>query len=174
MPEGSFTCEDVGALAGEKAEELEICPAQQEEGEEQWQWRAEVGGARAEIIVDSAADESVCPQDWAWQFGTGPSRKHLKLVNANGGSITHFGSRQVAFQPDETAGRVLGVGFEVTDVKKPLLSVKRVCEKGNTVHFGPGAEDNYIQNVASGERIRLHRKGNSYVMRGALLSHNPL
>ena len=126
----------------------------------------------AAITLDSAADESVCPQGWAQQFGMEPSRKNLKLVNASGGAITHFGARQVAFQP-EAAGRVLGVGFEVTDVKKPLLSVKRVCEKGNTVHFGPGDSDNYIQNVASGERIRLHRRGNSYVLRGALLSQNP-
>ena len=85
----------------------------------------------------------------------------------------HFGTRHVAFQPDDTGGRMLEVGFEVTDLKKPLLSVKRVCEKGNTVHFGPREEDNYIQNVASGECIRLQRRGNSYVMRGELLDQNP-
>ena len=94
-------------------------------------------------------------------------------MNASGGPIAHYGSRQVAFQPDEAAGRVLGVGFGVTDGKKPLLSVKPVCEKGNIVHFGPGDDDNYIQNVASGERIRLQRRGNSYVMRGELLDRAP-
>ncbi len=33
---------------------------------------------------------------------------------------------------------------KVADVKKPLLSVKRIVEKGNKVSFGPGIEDNYI------------------------------
>ena len=51
--------------------------------------------------------------------------------------------------------------------------MKRVCEKGNIVHFGPGDGDNYIQNVASGECIQLQRKGNSYVLRGTLLSQSP-
>ena len=80
----------------------------------------------AEITVNSDADESVCPHGWARQFGMGPSQKNLKLVNASGGPIAHYGSRQVAFQPDEAMGKVLGVGFEVTGVIKPLLSVKRV------------------------------------------------
>ena len=146
-----------------------ICTAQ----EEAQQQRGEACGVRAEITVDSAADESVCPQDWARQFGTGPSRKHLKLVNAGGGPIAHYGSRQVAFQPDNSAGRVLGVGFEVTDVKKPLLSVKRICERGNTVHFGPAEGDNYIHNVANGEKINLKRRGNSYVLRGSLVCRSP-
>ena len=79
----------------------------------------------------------------------------------------------MAFQPDAAAGRVLGVGFEVTDVKKPLLSVKRICERGNTVHFGPSDDDNYIQNVVNGEKLPLQRKGNSYVLRGSLLSQTP-
>ena len=30
----------------------------------------------------------------------------------------------------------LGLTFQVTDVRKPLLSVKRLTEKGNTVCFG--------------------------------------
>ena len=127
---------------------------------------------RTDITVDSAADEPVCPHDWAHQFGTEPSRKQLKLVNASGGPIAHYGARQVAFQPD-AATRILGVGFEVTDVKKPLLSVKRICEKGNTVHFGPDDGDNYIQNVANGEKLPLQRKGNSQVLRGALVCPNP-
>ena len=127
----------------------------------------------AEITVDSAADESVCPRRWAEQFGTGPKSRQLKLVNASGGPIAHYGSRRVAFQPQDAAGQVLGVGFEVTDVKKPLLSVKRICEKGHTVHFGPNDADNFIQNIVSGERLKMQRKGNSYVIRGELCGHNP-
>ena len=152
---------------------VDICTAQerQEEGEEELS--GGVCGVSTEITVDSAADESVCPRRWAEQFGTGPKRRQLLLVNASGGPIAHYGSRQVAFQPQGSAGQVLGVGFEVTDVKKPLLSVKCMCEKGHTVHFGPKDADNFIQNIVSGERLQMQRRGNSYVIRGELCGHNP-
>ena len=97
-----------------KDDELDVCAAQGE--------GHECSVQAAEITVDSAADESICPQVWVQQFGMEPSRKNLRLVNASGGAITHCGARQVAFQP-EAVGRVLGVGFEVTDVKKPLLTL---------------------------------------------------
>ena len=31
----------------------------------------------------------------------------------------------------------MNLRFEVADVKKPLIAVKRICEKGNLVSFGP-------------------------------------
>ena len=52
-------------------------------------------------------------------------------------------------------------------------SVKRIGEKGHTVHFGPNDADNFIQNIVSGERLKMQRKGNSYVIRGELCGHNP-
>ena len=80
---------------------------------------AEVCGVATAITVDSAAEESVCPRGWAEQFGLDPVAKgrELKLVNASGGEIPHYGSRQIAFRADE-AGRLLHMGFEVADVKK--------------------------------------------------------
>ena len=149
-------------------ESLDVCPVEEERQAEEAE---EVCGVQAEITVDSAADESVCPRQWAEQFGTGPKRRDLKLVNASGGPIAHYGSRKVAFQPDGTAGRILGVGFEVTDVRKPLMSVKRICERGNIVQFGP--EESFIQNLQSGEKLKMHKRGNSYVLRGAFTDVNP-
>ena len=45
--------------------------------------------------------------------------------------------------------------FQVAQVHKPLLSVRRVTEAGNLVSFGPGAKDNFIQNKNTGEKIAL-------------------
>ena len=56
------------------------------------------------------------------------------------------------------------LGFQVTDVKKPLVAVKRICEKVNVVQFGPGANDNFISNKQSGAKMYLKPKGRSYVM----------
>ena len=40
----------------------------------------------------------------------------------------------------------MGLAFQVADVKKFFLAVKRCIEKGNHVTFGPKSEDNYIIN----------------------------
>ena len=46
----------------------------------------------------------------------------------------------------------MSLTFQVTSVNKPLLSVKRVTEKGNHVSFGPKPEDNFIVNKKTGEK----------------------
>ena len=58
------------------------------------------------------------------------------------------------------------MGFQVTDVKKPLLSVSCLCEKGHVVQFGPDAQSSFVMNVATGERLCLQRRGNSWVIPG--------
>ena len=58
-------------------------------------------------------------------------------------------------------GSVKTMSFEVTDVTKPLVAVRRIMEKGNEVHFG---KECYIRNVHTGERIPMRRKGGSYVI----------
>ena len=142
-----------------------VCPVGKE-NEEELEDR-EVCGVATEITVDSAAEESVCPLRWAEQFGLKPVEKGcgMKLVNASGGRINHWGSRTVAMH-EAGSGKMLEMGFQVTDVKKPLLAVSRLCEKGNIVQFGPDPCQNFVYNVASGERLMLQRRGNSWVIPG--------
>ena len=67
--------------------------------------------------------------------------------------------------PVETEGKKLCFGFQVTDVKKPLISVKRIVEKGNYVCFGPEPKDNFIQSGRNGDKLMLQPHGRgSYVM----------
>ena len=54
-----------------------------------------VGGGRAEITVDSGAEESVCPWDWGTQFQLRPASKWMTFRNASGGIINHYGTREV-------------------------------------------------------------------------------
>ena len=55
--------------------------------------------------------------------------------------------------------------FHAAEVSKPLLSVKRITECGNLVHFGPTAEDSFIQNVSTGDRVYLRETPTgSYVL----------
>jgi len=55
--------------------------------------------------------------------------------------------------------KCMGLTFQVADVKKPLVAVKRITEKGNWVVFGPGKEDNYIENKSTGDKMLLTPNG---------------
>ena len=66
---------------------------------------------------------------------------------------------------ESTPTKQLGLAFQVTDVKKPLMAVKRIVEKGNIVHFGPEEKDNFIQNTATGDKLPLKPNGRgSYIL----------
>ena len=132
-----------------------------------------VAQVSTEITIDSAAEESVCPQKWAEGFGLQRADRPLKLVNASGGRIEHFGNRAVSFNPENGEGRTMEAKFEVTNVRKPLMAVARVVDAGNVVQFGPRPQDNFIMHVGSKDKVYLRRKGNSFVLKGEL-AENPL
>ena len=52
-------------------------------------------GAPAEITVDSAAEDSVCPHDWGSQYGLQDASEWMHFVNASGGKINRDGQREV-------------------------------------------------------------------------------
>ena len=55
-----------------------------------------MGGEKATITFDSGAEENVCPREWGENvFGTREASTWMQFRNANGGSIEHFGSRDV-------------------------------------------------------------------------------
>ena len=118
-----------------------------------------------EIVVDSAADESVCPWEWAkaFQIKDIPEGRRMRLKNASGGKIQHYGEKVIHFKTggDDT---VKGMKFQVCDVQRPLAAVWRMVEKGNEVHFGPKAEDNFIFNPDTQEKVMMRRKGRSFVL----------
>ena len=114
-----------------------------------------------DITVDSAADESCWPKGQGNAFKTKLSTKKIILKTANGSEMGHYGEKDITFRND---GDIVGLRFQVTDVRKPLLAVRRLVEKGNVVQFGPEPEHNYIMNVETGKRIMMERKGGSFVI----------
>ena len=59
----------------------------------------------------------------------------------------------------------MGLTFQVAEVKKPLISVKRITEKGNKVCFGPEEGDNFIENTKTGDKVPLRQNGRgSYIL----------
>ena len=119
-------------------------------------WRKSGGG---EITVDSAAEESVCPQAWGEQYQTRRPARWMRFVNASGGEMNHYGEKTATFMTK--SGDVMSLGFQVSDVRKPLTAVWRIAEKRNKIQLGPLDEDNFIMNVASGKKVAMGRKGGS-------------
>ena len=128
-------------------------------GKKQW---AHLGVG--DIVVDSAADESCWPKGQGDAFPTRPAKKAITLRTANGGAMGHYGEKEVTFR-NEGDGEIVGLKFQVTDVRKPLLAVRRLVEKGSVVSFGPDPNDNYIYNKATGKRIPMEKKGGSFIIK---------
>ena len=120
---------------------------------------------RGEIVIDSGAAESVCPQDWASAFPTkavAPGQeRHFR--NASGGRMSHYGEKRVRGTVDGMEGPI-SMLFQVSDAKNALASVARITERGNLVQFGPDPADNYIFNPSSGDKVMLRRKGNKFIL----------
>ena len=69
--------------------------------------------------------------------------------------------------------RIIGMPFQACDVKRPLASVKKICEKGNLVQFGPTTKDNFIMSITTGEKIWLSMEKGQYVMEASLVTDSP-
>ena len=156
-----------------------VLAAEQDDGcgqpEESWvnlvgAQRVQVGGKGwaslgvGEIVVDSAAEESCWPVDQGGAFETKPSRRNIVLKTANGAEMRHYGEKEITIK-GSSDGEVVGLKFQVTDVKRPLLAVRRLVEKGNVVMFGPEPHQTYILHVASGRRIPMERRGGTFVIK---------
>ena len=74
--------------------------------------------------------------------------------------------REISLCAVERKSRRMAINFQVADVKRPLMAVKRMTETGNKVVFGPKEKDCYIENLESGERLRMYEKGHgSYALK---------
>ena len=131
---------------------------------------------KCEITVDSGAEESVWPEGLLKEEPTVKGNKKKRFITASGHEMNHFGKQQVKFiQPG--GDKVHAMNFEVTEVTKPLVAVRRVVENGNRVVFGDDDGDgyvNYIQNKKTGARIPMREKVGSYVIDVELLAASSL
>ena len=120
-------------------------------------------GGEGDIVVDSAADESCWPAGQGDAFPTKPSARRMLLKTANGGEMTHYGQKEITFNHDGSAD-VVGLTFQVTDVKKPLLAVRRLVERGNKVVLSANEGESYIQHVETKTKVPVRKKGGPFVI----------
>jgi hypothetical protein len=120
---------------------------------------------KGDIIVDSAADESCWPVGQGDAYPTKEASRKMVLRTANGGDMEHYGEKEIFMKYDGGEERdPVGLRFQVTDVRKPLLAVRRLVERGNKVVLAGGEEESYIMNVATGVKIPIKKKGGSFVI----------
>ena len=75
----------------------------------------------------------------------------------------HYGAKEATFKTQKEK-TIMSLGFQVSDVQKPLAAVWRIAEKGNLVQFGPRPEDNFIRNIQTNQQVQMVRRGGSYVI----------
>ena len=91
--------------------------------------------------------------------GFGKKAKHQKFKKFDFTSRIEEVKFIGAVEDERAGGAAMGLNFQVTDVRKPLLAVKRITEKGNVVQFGPAESDDNIKNKLSGKKILIRKKG---------------
>ena len=110
-----------------------VCQVQSSPPDDDSFWMIAVSassGRNARILVDSGADEHVCPTDFASATPLGPI-KGGTLHDAQGHMIEAHGTRTVYMRigPD---GQSMGAEFRVTSVKSPILNVEKFTKNKAT------------------------------------------
>ena len=118
-----------------------------------------------DLAVDSGASETVIPEEAVKSVRIKPSeasRRGVKYEVANGEQIPNLGEK--AFNGiTDSEGLTRGVTAQVCDVNKPLLSVNRLVQAGNTVVFSPSGS--YVEDGHTHERMWLRESGGMFMLK---------
>ena len=121
---------------------------------------------KGKVTIDSGAAESVMPKgmlDREPLMEGEAKRMGVKYVAANGAKMENYGEKKIRFRK-ECLGGINDMLFQVTDVGKPLASVSRILDKGNTVVFSRKQGGSYIVNNCTGQKIPLTEEKGTFVM----------
>ena len=106
----------------------------------------------------TGATEHVCgPHDFTHAALKNGPRPALKT--ATGEQLKHYGTRTVDFRRQ---GEELRVGFTVVDVKRPILSVSRLMDRGIETFIQAGKQ--FLRRF-DGATIELTRRGGFFVLK---------
>ena len=116
---------------------------------------------RVDLTIDSGAAEHVVGPGQFPHVKIYPSpagADGMTYVMANGSKTMNQGEQRVKAVTD--VGHTCSFRAQVTNVKRPLMSVSRICDGGHRVVFE--SDGGYIQNKSSGVKIPLRRDRNVY------------
>ena len=113
------------------------------------------------ITIDSGASGNVISEEFAPQVkvrASQGSREGVRNVTATGGTMSNRGEKHIHVLTTE--GHKCMLNMQVTDVKKPLMSVARICDAGHEVVFQSGG--GYVKHTGSGQITKFNRVDNVY------------
>ena len=124
---------------------------------------------RGEITLDSGAGASCWPEPWLPNVELKPKKAGVKFIGAEGSEMKYKGRKNIRFRPlrsengEIVKGSLSEMEFHVTNSTKALASAAAVVDAGNDVYLTGRKGGSYIENVKSGERVYLKRKGGTFV-----------
>jgi hypothetical protein len=113
-------------------------------------------------IVDSGAVEHVLPPSYLprVKMTESPGSKTGKrYLSATGEAIPNLGQKALYGKTRE--GQPRNITFQIAPVRKPLISVAKMCEAGNDVNL---TEKPHIRNRQTGQVTALRREGKTFVL----------
>ena len=122
-------------------------------------------GAEQELLLDSGAAVHACGPEYAKHLKVGGSQV-TSLTDVQGKKIVHFGTRHVPVRlgdPDDAVEAL--VPFEVSSVRRNVLSVGRLVKAGVTVHLSP--EGCWMQR--NGRKVNVRQRGNVFCVPGRIM-----
>ena len=117
-----------------------------------------------EITIDSGASENVMGSSMAPSIPTSTSpgsRAGVEYLAANGAKMRNQGEKLVPVVTKD--GFKCDLKMQVTDVKRPLMSVARICDAAHRVTFG--SEGGTIESLDGKCKVPFDRVHNVYRLR---------
>ena len=113
-------------------------------------------------IVDSGAVEHVLPPTYlprVKMVESPGSKAGKRYLSATGEAIMNLGQKSLFSKMRE--GQARNITFQVALVRKPLISVAKMCEAGNDIFL---TDKPHIMNRATGQVTALRREGKTFVL----------
>ena len=118
---------------------------------------------RISTVMDSGSSDHCISRSAVPEIPIQPSegsRRGQVYSAAGGKGIPNEGEQQLPLLTEDGASAPLV--FQVAEVRKPLCSVARLCDRGNRITFGRGG--GVVQNLNNGKCTRFKRQGSIYAL----------
>ena len=120
-------------------------------------------GVRVRAVVDSGSSDHCMSRSTVPEIPIRPSagsRRGQVYSAAGGKGIPNEGEQNLPLLTAD--GTTAPLVFQMAEVRKPLVSVARLCDRGNRVTFGRGG--GVVQNLTNGKCTKFMREGSIYTL----------
>ena len=114
------------------------------------------------VTLDSGAAASVCPANAFPDYEQEAPDPGMNFLSANGEMVPELWKGPLVIAEEE---QIRTMQFSVAEVHKPLMSAAQVANKGHRIVLEAADKESYVEDVVTGERMRLYQHEGVYVQR---------